>query len=200
MGKKTFKMFEEQILQGDRVRLVPLERGHKDGLVAAARDGKLWELWFTSVPSIETVDGYIDKALKDKEAGSGYPYVVTDKSTGEIIGSTRFCNADPQNRRLEIGYTWYAKGYQRTAINTECKYLLLAYAFEQLGCIAVEFRTNWFNEASRAAILRLGAKQDGVLRNHRIDSAGVMRDTVVFSIIASEWPAVSKSLRFKLSR
>jgi len=193
-------MFEEQIFQGERVRLVPLEPGHKDELVAAAQDGKLWELWFTSVPSIKTVDGYIDKALKDKEAGSGYPYAVIHKSTGEIIGSTRFCNADPQNRRLEIGYTWYAKGHQRTAINTECKYLLLAYAFEQLGCIAVEFRTNWFNEASRAAILRLGAKQDGVLRNHRIDSAGVIRDTVVFSIIASEWPAVSKSLRFKLSR
>lgn len=193
-------MFEDQILPGEKVRLVPLEQGHEEGVLNAAQDGELCELWFTSVPSADTVGSYLGKALQDKEAGNGFPFAVVDKSTGKVIGSTRYCNADAQNRRLEIGYTWYAKSHQRTSVNTECKYLLLKNAFENLGCIAVEFRTNWFNEASRTAIQRLGAKQDGVLRNHRIDVDGVMRDTVVYSIIASEWPAVKKSLRFQLSR
>lgn len=194
------KMFNDQILQGQKVRLVPLGPAHEQGLLAAARDGMLWELWFTSVPSAATVADYIRKALRDKAAGNGSPFAVIDETTNEVIGSTRYCNADTANCRLEIGYTWYAKGHQRTGVNTECKYLLLQHAFENLGCIAVEFRTNWFNEASRAAIQRLGAKEDGVLRNHRIDANGVMRDTVVYSIIASEWPAVKKSLRFQLDR
>lgn len=193
-------MFNNQILQGKHVRLEPLEVDHQEALLSAAQDGELWELWFTSVPTSGTIAAYIDKALKDKEAGKGNPFVVIEEATNKIIGSTRYCNADAQNRRLEIGYTWYAKSHQRTSVNTECKYLLLKNAFENLGCIAVEFRTNWFNEASRAAIQRLGAKQDGVLRNHRIDASGVMRDTVVYSIIASEWPVVKKSLLFKLGR
>jgi RimJ/RimL family protein N-acetyltransferase len=124
--------------------------------------------------------------------------VVIDLKTDEIIGSTRFCNATPQFRRVEIGYTWYAKSYQRTGVNTECELLLLRHAFEHLHAIAVEFRTNWHNHASRNATLRLGAKQDGVLRNHRIDTEGIMRDTVIFSIIDTEWPAVKKNLKYKM--
>jgi RimJ/RimL family protein N-acetyltransferase len=193
-------LFTEKILEGDKVRLVPLSKTHQPELLAAAQDGKLWELWFTSVPRADTIEAYLAKTLAEKEQGLSFPYAVVEKTTGTVIGTTRYCNIDAANRRLEVGYTWYAKSSQRTGVNTECKYLLLRHAFEHLVCIAVEFRTNWFNVNSRNAILRLGAKQDGVLRNHRIDGKGVMRDTVVFSIIASEWPAVRKSLAFKLSR
>jgi RimJ/RimL family protein N-acetyltransferase len=128
------------------------------------------------------------------------PFAVRDNATGDIVGSTRYFNVDAANRRLEIGHTWYAKRAQRTAINTECKLLLLTHAFEKLKCIAVEFRTHWFNHASREAIARLGAKQDGVLRNHQILPDGSYRDTVVFSIIESEWPAVKRQLTFLLER
>jgi RimJ/RimL family protein N-acetyltransferase len=128
------------------------------------------------------------------------PFVVREKETGKVIGSTRYCNVDEVNQRLEIGYTWYAKSYQRTSVNTECKYLLLTHAFEKLDAIAVEFRTHWHNHASRAAIARLGAKLDGVLRNHQKSADGVYRDTVVFSIINLEWPVVKKSLEYKLSK
>jgi len=128
------------------------------------------------------------------------PFVIRENKGGTIIGSTRFCNIDEQNQRAEIGYTWYAKSYQRSGINTECKLMLLTHAFEQLQAIAVEFRTHWHNQASRQAILRLGAKQDGVLRNHQKSVDGCYRDTVVFSIIDHEWPVVKKSLKFKLDR
>jgi RimJ/RimL family protein N-acetyltransferase len=126
--------------------------------------------------------------------------VVVDTASNAIIGSTRYCNVDADNKRLEIGYTWYAKSYQRTNVNTTCKLLLLRHAFEKLGAIAVEFRTNWFNYASRKAITRLGAKQDGVLRNHRLSADGTLRDTVVYSIIQSEWPTVKKSLLFEIEK
>ena len=159
-----------------------------------------WELWYTQVPSAETVDAYVDYALSEQAAGRALPFVVVEKTSGEVIGTTRLCNADTANKRLEIGYTWYASRVQRSAINSQCKLALLAHAFEQLGAIAVEFRTHWHNQASRAAIARLGAKQDGVLRSHRLDPDGALRDTVVFSILDSEWPTVRKSLQFKLAR
>jgi len=143
------------------------------------------------------MESYIVAALAERDAGVSLPFVVRDAS-GDIVGSTRYCNVDAAHRRLEIGYTWYAARVQRTGLNTEAKLLLLRHAFEALDCIAVEFRTNWFNQRSRAAIARLGAKQDGVLRNHRLMPDGSYRDTVVFSIIASEWPAVRTNLMFKL--
>jgi RimJ/RimL family protein N-acetyltransferase len=159
----------------------------------------LWELWFTSVPNQKTIDDYIAHALIEKDKGTALPFAVLDKKTNKIIGSTRFCNADLVNKRLEIGYTWYSKSYQRSSINTECKKLLLSHAFETLNAIAVEFRTHWHNQESREAIARLGAKQDGVLRNHQKIN-GVYRDTVVFSILDSEWASVQINLAYKLAK
>ncbi|WP_422450694.1 GNAT family N-acetyltransferase [Endozoicomonas sp. ALB091] len=193
------KWFEDVTLQGNEVELFPLEKKHADDLVNAACDGNLWELWFTGVPNSETVDLYIDFALSEKGKGRSLPFVIYHKLKNKIIGSTRYCNADLENKRLEIGYTWYAKSFQKTAVNTECKLLLLQHAFEILDSIAVEFRTHWHNQASHAAISRLGAKQDGVLRNHIKDKDGCYRDTVIFSIIDHEWPVVKKSLKYKLS-
>ena len=187
-------------LEGQFVKLVPLTLEHRDALVNAATDGKLWELWFTSVPNEERVDDYLSMAFEQQSLGRAIPFAVIDKHTDEVIGSTRFCNIDSKNRRLEIGYTWYAKRFQRTGVNTDCKKLLLSYAFETLNVIAVEFRTHWHNQASRNAIARLGAKQDGVLRNHQIMADGCVRDTVVFSIIDGEWPMVKRSLEFKLEQ
>lgn len=187
-------------LEGQKVKLIPLEKSHKEGLLKAAVDGKLWELWFTSVPSAETIDNYIDHALDQKQNGAEFPFVVLDKSNGDIIGSTRYYNVQPEHRRLEIGYTWYSKNHQRTGVNTECKYLLLQYAFEDLNCIAVQFLTNWHNLRSRAAIARLGAKQDGVLRNHRLNADGSCRDSVVFSITEQEWAGVKKSLEYEMEK
>jgi RimJ/RimL family protein N-acetyltransferase len=140
------------------------------------------------------LESYVETALNQLEQGTGFPFVVIEKQTDKIIGSTRYLNADPEHKRLEIGSTWYSASYHRTGVNTECKYLLLKHAFEELKCIAVEFRTNWFNLKSRAAIERLGARQDGILRNHRINPDGSIRDTVVFSITDGEWIGVKKSL------
>ncbi|OIQ38906.1 MAG: GNAT family N-acetyltransferase [Bacteroidetes bacterium MedPE-SWsnd-G1] len=183
------------ILKGVNVSLIPLNLDHKSELLKAATDGQLWNLWFTSVPSAKNIDNYLESALSSKQM---LPFTVKNKN-GKIIGSTRFCNSEPSNLRLEIGYTWYAKSTQRTQVNTECKLLLLTHAFEVLNCNAVEFRTHYFNTSSRNAIARLGAKQDGILRNHRMDADGTLRDTVVFSIIKSEWPVVKKHLNFKLN-
>lgn len=188
----------ETSLIGNLVKLIPLQVKHKKPLLKAASNGNLWELWYTSVPSAISIDAYIEEAFKSKKAGTGLPFIVVNVKTDEIIGSTRFCNAHPEHRRLEIGYTWYSKTYQRTGINTEAKYLLLQHAFEVLQCIAVEFRTNWYNQSSRKAIERLGARQDGVLRNHRLNEDGTYRDTVVFSILKEEWRSVKKSLQYKM--
>ncbi|MFZ1808992.1 MAG: GNAT family protein [Cyclobacteriaceae bacterium] len=193
------KWLNEIELEGDLVRLVPLRKEHRNDLVLAAADGKLWQCWYTSVPSEKTIDNYIDWVLGEWEKDKALPFVVIEKKTNKVIGSTRFCNATPEHRRVEIGYTWYAKTHQKTGVNTECKYLLLTYAFDTLNCIAVEFRTHWHNTASRNAISRLGAKQDGVLRNHQIDAEGALRDTVVFSILRDEWQVVKKSLLFKMN-
>ena len=187
-------------LFGNAIALVPLEPSHREGLLEAASDGKLWELWYTSVPSAESIDHYIEVALAEKSQGNSDAFTIFQKEMDPIVGSTRFLNINHQHRRLEIGHTWYGKSVQRTAVNTECKYLLLRYAFESLNCIAVEFRTHWHNHRSRNAILRLGAKQDGILRNHRIGAQGVLRDTVVYSIIESEWPTVKRSLDFKMKQ
>ena len=184
-------------LIGETVSLIPLKRSHQDDLVISSRDGDLSSLWFTSVPNEKNIATYYDNAERELAQGVSLPYAVKENKSGKIIGSTRFCNIDINNRRVEIGYTWYAKSYQRTVVNTECKLLLLTHAFECLNAIAVEFRTHWHNHKSRAAILRLGAKQDGVLRNHKIHPEGEYRDTVVFSIIESEWPIVKKSLQYK---
>ncbi|WP_163134202.1 GNAT family N-acetyltransferase [Agarivorans sp. Alg241-V36] len=190
----------ETELSGKDVVLTPLLRSHRDALLSAEADGNLSELWYTSVPNASNIDSYLDNALLQKQQGLALPFVVLDKHSNKLIGATRYCNADGLNKRLEIGYTWYGKSYQRSAVNTQCKLLLLSYAFEQLGSIAVEFRTHWHNQASRAAIARLGAKQDGVLRNHSVDDQGCYRDTVVFSITNHEWPTVKRSLQHKLAR
>lgn len=190
---------KETKLESESVKLIPLREIHASGLLSAASDGELWNLWFTSVPSEKNIDTYVSNALTEQKNGTSLPFVIIDKTNDKIIGSTRFCHIDAVNKRVEIGYTWYAKSYQRTSVNTECKKLLLAHAFEVLGVIAVEFRTHWHNHKSREAIARLGAKQDGVLRNHHKIN-GVYRDTVVFSIIDTEWPAVKINLEYKLAR
>ena len=187
-------------LRGAYATLEPLAEAHLDGIRGAASDGELWRLWYTSVPAPERTGPWLATALDMRERLGGMPFAVRDNASGAIVGSTRYFNVDAANRRLEIGHTWYAKRAQRTPINTECKLLLLTHAFEALRCIAVEFRTHWFNHASRTAIARLGAKQDGVLRNHQLMPDGSRRDTVVFSILDSEWPAVKTHLRFLLER
>ncbi|WP_435624356.1 GNAT family N-acetyltransferase [Flagellimonas sp.] len=187
-------------LEGNLAKLIPLEEVDRSEVLQAASDGNLWELWYTSVPSKDNLDAYVDFALQQESEGLALPFVVIEKSSGKVVGSTRYCSVDAPNRRVEIGYTWYAQSVQRTGINTECKYLLLQHAFETLDAIAVEFKTNFFNFPSRNAILRLGAKQDGIIRNHRIDKMGNIRDTVIFSILNSEWPAVKISLEHKMKK
>ncbi len=186
-------------LAGDLVTLEPLSHDHHDGLVSAARDGELWHLWYTSVPRPEAVEAEIERRLGLQRAGSMLPFTTRRTGTSEVIGMTTYMNVDPDVRRVEIGSTWNARSAQRTGTNTESKLLLLTHAFERLECIAVEFRTHWMNRQSRAAIERLGAKQDGVLRNHSRMPDGSLRDTVVFSIIESEWPAVRNELRRRLA-
>ncbi|BAK75281.1 putative amino-acid acetyltransferase [Pseudogulbenkiania sp. NH8B] len=185
-------------LNGRYARLEPLTLEHHDGLAAAVRDGELWRLWYTAIPTPDGMRAEIERRLTLWEQGSMLPFAIRRLDSGELCGMTTFMNVEQERRRVEIGSTWYAQSAQRTAINTECKLMLLAHAFDTLGCIAVEFRTSWMNQASRAAIARLGAKQDGILRNHQLLGDGVYRDTVVFSIIDQEWPAVRQHLRFKL--
>jgi RimJ/RimL family protein N-acetyltransferase len=191
---------EPVTLKGGHATLEPLDPGHEAALRAAAADGELWRLWYTSVAPPDQIGDYIARALDMRERLGAMPFAVRQNATGEIVGCTRYFNVDAANRRLEIGHTWYSKRAQRTAVNTECKLLLLTHAFDVLRCIAVEFRTHWFNHASRVAIERLGAKQDGVLRNHQLLPDGSKRDTVVFSIIEGEWPAVRRHLKFLLDR
>jgi N-acetyltransferase len=196
----AMRFVEPVTLRGRWASLEPLAREHEAALAAAASDGELWRLWYTSVASPERMGDYVTAALAMREHADAMPFVIRHNASGDVVGSTRFFNVDAKNRRLEIGHTWYAQRVQRTQVNTECKLLLLAHAFEVLQCIAVEFRTHWFNQASRAAIARLGAKQDGVLRNHHLMPDGSRRDTVVFSIIDGEWPAVRQHLRYQLDR
>jgi N-acetyltransferase len=185
--------------RGRHAVLEPLSPDHEAEAVEAVRDGELWNLWYTSVPAPDRMRAEIERRIGLREKGSMLPFAVRD-ATGRFAGMTTYMNIDAPNRRVEIGSTWYRRSVQRTALNTECKLMLLTHAFETLDCIAVEFRTHWMNQQSRAAIARLGAKQDGVLRNHQIAPDGSLRDTVVFSIVASEWPAVKKQLNHQLAR
>lgn len=187
-------------LTGKLVQLEPLQEKHLPHLLAAAADGRLWELFYTTVPSPEKFDAWFATAKETEKNGIALPFAVRSLQSGEIIGTTRYCNVEAKNRRLEIGYTWYSASVQRTGINTECKSLLLKHAFENLHCIAVEFRTDWLNHRSQRAIERLGAKRDGVLRNHVIMSDGRIRDTVVYSITQNEWPGVKQHLQFLQSK
>jgi RimJ/RimL family protein N-acetyltransferase len=184
-------------LRGQHATLMPLSHEHHDGLAQAARDGELWNLWYTSVPRPENMRGEIERRLALQRSGSMLPFTVFD-AHGEAAGMTTFMDIDAANKRLEIGSTWYRKSVQRTALNTECKLMLLRHAFDNLECIAVEFRTHFFNHQSRRAIERLGAKLDGILRNHRRLGDGSLRDTCVYSIIATEWPAVKRHLLHQL--
>ncbi len=189
----------EICLEGAYVALEPLMHSHVDALQSAVRDGQLWQLWYASVPSPDEMARYVDTAIKASINGD-MAFAVRNIKNQQIIGTTRFYNVEPAHKRGLIGYTWYAKSAQGTAINTEAKYLLMQYWFEAQQANAVEFRTHFFNEASRRAIERLGAKQDGILRSHQILKDGSVRDTVVYSIIASEWPAVKNNLQAKLDK
>jgi RimJ/RimL family protein N-acetyltransferase len=185
-------------LHGRHARLEPLSLDQVDGLIEAVKDGELWNLWYTSIPRPENMAQEIDRRLGLQKAGAMLPFTVLD-ADGRIAGMTTYMNVDAINRRVEIGSTWYAKRVQRSALNTQCKLLLLRHAFETLDCIAVEFRTHFFNHQSRRGIERLGAKQDGILRNHQIAANGTLRDTVVYSIIVAEWPTVQAHLNYQLN-
>jgi RimJ/RimL family protein N-acetyltransferase len=187
-------------LEGNGVRLEPLTSDHRDGLAAAASDGRLWELWYTSVPSPESTATYIADALAGQTAGQMLPWAVRDLSSGIIAGSTRFHDIVREIDRVEIGYTWYGGKWQRTHINSACKLLLLTHAFETLGCKVVGLRTDNFNFASQKAIEALGAKKDGVIRHHMARRDGSARDTVIYSILLTEWPDVKRHLELRLAR
>ena len=187
-------------LEGDGVRLEPLDPSHEDGLAAAAEDGRLWELWYTSVPERSHVAGYIADALAGQSAGHMLPWAVRELTTGAVIGTTRYHDIVPALDRVEIGYTWYAASWQRSHINTVSKLLLLTHAFETLGCQVVGLRTDNFNFRSQRAIEALGAKRDGVLRHHQARRDGTVRDSVMYSLAAGEWPEVKAHLHYQLTR
>jgi RimJ/RimL family protein N-acetyltransferase len=185
-------------LVGRHVLLVPLAHSHHDDLVEAVKDGELWNLWYTKIPAPEGLRAEIERRLDLQRQGSMLAFAVIEASTQQAVGMTTFMHIDAVNRRVEIGSTWYRRRVQRSALNTECKLLLLTHAFERLNCIAVEFRTHFFNMQSRAAIERLGAKLDGILRQHQFVGNGTLRDTCVYSILDREWPAVKSHLTHRL--
>ena len=187
-------------LEGYGVRLEPLARAHHDGLIAAAADGRLWELFFTSVPQPEKTRAYIDAALEGQEKGEFLPWAVRDLKSGAVVGSTRYHDIIPAADRVEIGWTWYAARCQRTHVNTACKLLLFEYGFEKLGCKVVGLRTDNFNFRSQRAIEALGAKKDGVIRHHWLRRDGSVRDSVMYSVLVHEWPTVKKHLLLRLQR
>jgi N-acetyltransferase len=191
---------ETVTLAGNYATLEPLSPAHQDGLILAAEDGEIWNLWYTNVPEPEEMKAEIERRLNLQAKGWMLPFAVVQNETGSVVGMTTYMNVDAANRRVEIGSTWYGRRVQRTAVNTECKLLLLTHAFESLKCIAVEFRTGFFNQPSRRAIERLGAKLDGVLRCHQFYKNGTLRDTCVYSVIASEWPAVKAHLKWQLAK
>jgi len=187
-------------LEGHGVRLEPLSAAHHDGLEAAAADGKLWELWFTSVPGPGQTQAYIDTALAGQKNGDMLPWAVRDLASGQLVGSTRYHDIVKPADRVEIGYTWYAKRVQKSHVNTACKLLLLEYAFDKLGCKVVGLRTDNFNFNSQKAIEGLGAKKDGVIRHHWPRRDGTIRDTVMYSILLAEWPDIRRHLERRLAR
>ncbi|HEY5614748.1 MAG TPA: GNAT family protein [Bacteroidota bacterium] len=188
------------VLEGSVVRLEPLSVSHHSALCAVGLDPELWKVGIATIRTNEDMKSYIDAALKKQEAGNDLPFVIIERLSGTAVGSTRYMNIEKQHRKLEIGSTWVARQWQRTAVNTEAKYSLLRHAFETLGCVRVEFKTDVLNEASRAAILRLGAKEEGILRKHLITQTGRERDSVYYSIIDTEWGEVKKKLEKKLRR
>lgn len=187
-------------LEGAHVQLVPLSQDHGAALREAVKDGELWRLWYTAIPKPDGMEAEIDRRLALREAGSMLPFTVISTATGEPVGMTTYMNIDAGVRRVEIGSTWYRRAVQRSPLNSECKLLLLRHAFETLDCIAVEFRTHFFNQQSRKAIERVGAKLDGILRSHTRASDGTLRDTCVYSIVAGEWPAVRSHLTWQIER
>ena len=187
-------------LEGRGIRLEPLKDEHADGLARAARDGRLWELWFTAVPVPERMGEYVTAALKGQHEGHMLPWVVRDRASGTVIGSTRYHDIIAAVDRVEIGYTWYSQSRWRTNVNTTCKLLLLTHAFEQLGCKVVGLRTDNFNFRSQRAIEALGARKDGVIRHHAARRDGTVRDSVMYSILATEWPDVRRHLELRLQR
>ncbi len=191
---------EPVTLRGARVTLEPLDQRHCADLIEAVQDGQLWELWYTHIPKPEGMAKEIDRRLSLQKAGSMLPFAVIDAETSRAVGMTTYMNVDQVHHRVEIGSTWYRKSVQRSSLNAQCKLLLLTHAFETLGCIAVEFRTHFFNHQSRAAIERLGAKLDGILRSHQVSPNGTLRDTCVYSIVAGEWPTVKAHLTYRSSR
>ena len=192
-------MAEPVALEGQHVRLEPLAKAHLAGLARVGLEEELWRWIPEPVRTVEEMAAYIETALQEQERGVSLPFALIEKATGRAIGSTRYGNIDRTHRRVEIGWTWVAREWQRTAMNTEAKYLLLRHAFETLGCMRVELKTDSLNERSRAAILRIGAREEGIFRNHLITASGRIRHTVYFSIIDSEWPAVKARLETKLN-
>ena len=190
---------EPVTLTGRHATLEPLTSAHTEEAIEAVRDGDLWQLWYTAIPSPEKMQTEIERRLGLFDKGLMQPFAVRTPD-GRFVGMTTYMNVDAANRRVEIGSTWYRQSVQRGGLNTECKLMLLGRAFEQMDCIAVEFRTHFFNQQSRKAIERLGAKLDGILRNHQIAPNGSLRDTVVYSIVASEWPTVKAHLTYQLTR
>lgn len=187
-------------LEGGGLRLEPLTEAHRDGLAAALNDGRLWELWYTGVPAPDALPAYVADALKGQQDGHMLPWAVRDLASGAIVGSTRYHDVVPRLDRVEIGYTWYAGSRQRTHVNTTCKLLLLRHAFDTLGCKVVGLRTDNFNFRSQRAIESLGAKKDGVIRHFAVRRDGTVRDTVMYSILAAEWPDVHRHLELRLAR
>jgi len=185
-------------LEGNEVKLEPIQKKHKDALIEVVQDGKLWELFVTIVPKSEDIDKFIDDALLAQENGDGLTFVTINKNNNKIVGSTRFMKTNLSYKKIEIGYTFIAKTYQRTKINTEAKLLMLTYAFEKLHLNRIEFLTDFLNQNSQKAITRLGAKKEGVLRNHMIMPNGRVRDSMIFSIISNEWNGVKENLKYKL--
>jgi RimJ/RimL family protein N-acetyltransferase len=187
-------------LEGHGVRLEPMTPAHEPELATAVEDGRLWELWYTAVPEPANVGRYVADAIVGREAGTMLPWVVRERESGRVIGSTRYHDVVPAVDRVEIGYTWYGASWQRTHVNAACKLLLLAHAFDTVGCAVVGLRTDNFNFRSQRAIEALGAKKDGVIRHHQARRDGTVRDTVMYSILAAEWPDVRRNLEFRLAR
>ncbi|MFJ3047989.1 GNAT family N-acetyltransferase [Herbaspirillum chlorophenolicum] len=190
----------QPVLTGTLIELRPLEAGHRQALLDAAADGELWNMTLTVVPGEKTIDKYLATALEGRMAGTVMPFIIMERTGGKIIGTTRFWKMDAANRKLEIGHTWLSQSFQRTGVNTEAKYLLLRHAFEGMDCVRVQFTTDELNDRSRAAILRLGARQEGIVRHERIMPDGRKRNSVRFSIIDDEWPEVKAMLLEKMGR
>lgn len=191
--------FEKTILEGEHVRLEPLSLRHKSGLCDAIADGELWNIFVTLVPHKDDIQAFLNKAEADFERGDSLAFATIDKATDKVAGSTRFMRADPANKRIEIGFTFLGQSWQRSSVNTEAKLLMLTHAFERLQVNRVELMTDYLNNKSRCAIERLGAKEEGVLRNHMVMPDGRVRDSVIYSIIKNEWPGVKQNLHYKLA-